>query len=302
VFQDFEEDFDADIHQEYLEYFNANPDLLKGIQGDLDGDTIRWSIDGFEQRLLFVPELREEYASMYQRYCEEVVAYVLERTRLENPIQRIQTLVEEKPEIPDHGVTVFLVHNLEKECVATYTFVNPQDKKIQVRLSGRRDSGDVGSYTSDLYVHGNGTVEFVPRTYSIWQNTARNPYTALIVPAEETLHVALRDITQEAIKKSLRLESVKTAVETARVAEEWIQVEEAIVGGVVHSLMGEFLEQSAPSVLDSLAMQDVKAREGLDRYLLLRKGIRAVERLGTAAAVRLYCENPGEFRELLKNL
>ena len=39
--------------------------------------------------------------------------------------------------------------------------------------------------------------------YTIWQNSAQLTYNALIVPIEETLHIALRPYTEKAIRNEI---------------------------------------------------------------------------------------------------
>jgi hypothetical protein len=302
VLLDFEEYFDVGSHQANLQYLNTHPDLLGKIRKDLGGETIRWRLDSFEQRLLFVPELREEYAALYQRYCEDVVSYVVRVTGIKNPFCSIRTLLQERPSVPGKGTTVFLVHNLAREYLARYSFVNQQDKEVQLSLSGFAESGDVGSYTSDLFLRDDGTVQFVRRNYTIWQNSSRNPYAALIVPAEETLHIVLRESTERAIEECLERDSARNRDEAARVADEWMQVEEAVVGGVVNVLMRDFLSGSVPDLPGSLLAGEIEGRRGFQRYKLLDKGIDAVRRMGVSAAIRLYSRNPARFRQVLMNL
>jgi hypothetical protein len=302
VLLDYQEYFDVGSHQANLQYLNTHPDLTEKIRKDLGGETIRCRLNSLEQRLLFVPELRREYAALYQRYCEDVVSYVIRATRIKNPFCGIQTLLEERPAVPGKGTTVFLVHNLAREYLATYSFVNEQDKEVQISLSGFVESGDVGSYTSDLFLRDDDTVKFVRRNYTIWQNSSRNPYAALIVPAEETLHVVLRESTERAIEEGLKRDSVSNLDDAAKVAEEWMQVEEAVVGGVVNVLMRDFLSGSVPDLSGSLLAGEIEGRKGFQRYKLLEKGIDAVRHMGCSVAIRLYSQNPAWFRQVLMNL
>jgi len=299
VFEDFQSAFDPESHGWNIEYLNANPPMLRKIRQDLHGGELRWRLDSFKQRLLFVPELRREYAALHQQYCEDLVNHVLRVTRIENPFSHIQVLLKERPPLSGPGVTVYLVHSLAREYTATYSFANGGEREVRVTLSGVVDSGRIGSYTSDLYLQEDGTAEFVHRRYTIWQNGAGNPYAALIVPAEETLHIALRKFTESAIQETLREREVQSPREAADVVEEWVRVEEAIVGGVVDVIMRDFAEGSLPGIPEALAARDVAERKGMERYALLEKGIDAVRQLGHEEAIRLYSEDPHRFREML---
>ena len=55
-----------------------------------------------------------------------------------------------------------------------------------------------------LEIKKDGTIEFERNNYTIWQNSAQLPYNALIVPIEETLHIALRPHTEKAIQDELK--------------------------------------------------------------------------------------------------
>ena len=84
---------------------------------------------------------------------------------------------------------------------------------------------------------------FKRKNYTIWQNSAENPYTALMAPVEETFHIALRDYTERAILEKLQTRSTHGIAEVNRIVDEWIAVEEAIAGGLVYGLLPEFLSK-----------------------------------------------------------
>ena len=66
--------------------------MKQTIGRDLGGGSLRWKLDNFKQRLVFVPETREEYAALYKKYCIGVIDIILNETRLENPYTQIKTL------------------------------------------------------------------------------------------------------------------------------------------------------------------------------------------------------------------
>ena len=194
AFNDFEESIDETSINDTKQYFSEHKDLIKKIKKDLGGGSLRWKLDNFKQRLVFVPETRDEYAALYKNYCIDVIDFILNETRLDNPYTQIKNLQHEDPDIPENqGITVFLVHNLAREYRGTYSFFNENPKKeIKISLRGTRFIGEIGSYSSMLEIKRDGTIEFVRNNYTIWQNSAQLPYNALIVPIEETFHIALR--------------------------------------------------------------------------------------------------------------
>ena len=299
VFKDFQEAFDEASHKANLEYFTENPDLITRIYQDLGRDQIRWKLDNLMHRLVFVPERREEYASLYESYCRDVIGYILDITKLKNPFFNIHTLQVEKPEMPQRGVTAYLVHNLAKEFVASYVFSNQDGKKISIGLKGKIFSSTVGSYTTNIYMREDGNFEFEKDKYTIWQNSAANPYTALMVPPEETLHIVVREHTNRAIQKELAQSLVESVGELQNIVEEWIAIEEALVGGVVYALLPHFLSKQVRNLPPSSIDADMKFKSTLQKYRFLPKGIELVKRFGFETALKMHANAPTKVKELL---
>jgi hypothetical protein len=299
VFNDFEEDFDEESHRASLGFFNAHPALLKKIKKDIKGRPLRWRLDNLSYRFVFVPEEREDYAVLFKKYCEDVVDYVLNKTELVNPYHDILTLSEERPDVSERGVTVFLVHNLAKEYVAKYEFRGGRHKKVVVNLEGTVFSGRVGAYTTEILLEKDGGFHFIKNHYTIWQNSAKNPYTALKVPVEETLHIALRKNTEQAIQVELESQGVHHTKKIERIVDKWMAVEEAVVGGLAHALLPPFVEKYFDNLPPSLIDQDVESLRSFPKYRFLNRGIEIVENLGYRKAIEIYQEDPGVFKDLL---
>jgi hypothetical protein len=299
AFNGFEEGFDEDSHKANLEYFDENPELIRKIQKNLGCSELQWRLDNLKHRLLFVPETREEYATLFETYCKEAIDYILEKTNLDNPYGKIETLLQEGPEISPRGVKAFLVHNLAREFVATYTFSNHGSKALKIQLNGKILLGEVGSYSSYISLGDNGTPEFVGDNHTIWQNSAKNPYKVLAVPVEETLHIVLRKHTHRAIEAQLVLNSVRKIKEAEKIVEEWIAVEEAIVGGVVHALLPDFLKKCVNGFRVSLIEEDIESKCEFKKYRHLKKGIDVVKNIGYEKTIKIYMDSPVEFRRLL---
>ena len=98
---------------------------------------------------------------------------------------------------------MLLVHNLAEEYVYTYAFRGAGQTTIAIELNQKMFTGELGSYTSTLVSLDDGSIDFVPSRMTVWQNAASNPYSVLMVPVEETLHILLRSATEQAICSEL---------------------------------------------------------------------------------------------------
>ena len=301
AFNDFEDDFDKASYRATRQYFKEHPALIQRVKDKLDGGKLRWKLKNLKHRLLFVPEGRPEYATLYNNYCLDVIHAILDKTGFDNPYDSIQNLNHSKPVIDGEkgGITAYVVHNLAKEYVGTYIFSNQIGKKVKIELKGQLYSGDVGAYTSTLMMTEGGTVEFHKNKYTIWQNSAENPFTALMVPAEETLHIAFREHTERAIRNALVGMDRQSPKNAQAIVEDWIAVEEAVVGGIVYLLLPPILEDYLEQLPDSWIAKDKDFKMQHKRYRHLEKGIDLVEKMGYQEAIRLYSEDPAAFRDLL---
>lgn len=297
-------EFDRHLNSENIAYLNQNKELLQHIQNRLEADTLKWKLSGSSKRLLVVPERRQEYARLFEGYCRSAIDYTLDRTQLANPYLQIATLDE--PVALDHisatpGVTAYLVHNIADEYVEEYLFYKQEGAgtKIKIKLSNRVFTGKIGSYTSRLTFDEESNVEFVRDPYTLWQNNAKNPINVLVAPIEETLHIALRSATETAIRRKLEQVKPKNIQDVEKIVNEWMAVEEAIVGGLVARLMPEIFDHllSGPmlkEITDSLAERHVH-----EQYRYLQEGIRVVDDLGVRPAIDLYVSEPLRFQQLI---
>jgi hypothetical protein len=301
AFNDFAKRFDRASHKSTLDYLQERKDLIKKIRKEIGGRRLQWKLDDFEQRLLYVPETRKEYAALYEGYCQEVIGFILDATELDNPFTNIETLDHTKPEIPqENGVAVFLVHNLAREYVGTYAFFNENhQKEVKIELRGRIFIGEIGSYSSMLEIKDDGTVNFTHNQYTIWQNSAELPYNTLIVPIEETLHIALRPQTETAIRGQLSTLEKKSYRDIEKIVEHWISIEEAIVGGLVDiffpRVVSRYIAEFPPAEIE----KSIHARLRINKYRHLQKGIEVVRKIGSKAAIGMYLRNPVKFRDLV---
>jgi hypothetical protein len=300
AFNGFRNTPDKSSHKYCLAYLKDHPELIKKIQSDLGGGEVNWSLDDIKERLLFAPERRRDFGELFQSYCMDVVRYVLEKTGLPNPYERVEMLTGDMPSMPNGQISAFIVHGLVKESVASYTFTNKGDKFVNIKLNDRTSLGEIGSYSSEINVGADGALHFVMNKYTVWQDCASNPYTVLMVPAEETLHILLRKYTNEAIKEQVMHEAAGGSPDIRKTAEGWLAVEEAVVGGLVHSLLPPFLERHVGSLSSSYVRQDLDSKLQFHKYRYLRRGISLVENRGYREVLRMYMANPAKVRDLLE--
>lgn len=302
VFTDLDTEFDADRHRENLDYLNNNPQLIENIKSQLDGSELRWKIGHSAHRLLIVPEKRAEYAELYENYCREAIDYVLDKVEFENPYAGIVTPsgpLDLEPAGSSSALTVYLVHNVAEEYVEEYIFFTETDKRAKVRLSQKNFTGKTGTYASDLHIGPEGDVGFIRRNYTIWQNSADNPFDVAIVPVEETIHVLLRAHTEDAIQTSLTAVQPENASRIEEIVNEWVSIEEAVVGGLVFSLMPEVYRRHFRGRGAFPAKKVIAKRNRKKRYRYLENGIRMVETLGFRTVLNLYRTDPDRVRKLL---
>jgi hypothetical protein len=301
---DSQGEFDQRLNKENIAYLNQNKRLLEQIQTRLAAERLEWKLAGSSKRLLVVTEKRPEYADLFEHYCHAAVSFILERTGLPNPYLRITTMQEPLtlPDTPScEGITAYIVHNIAEEYFEEYLFSTPEGSadKIKIKLSNRVFSGKIGSYSSKLTVGQNSTVAFVREPYTLWQNTAQNPINVLVAPVEETLHISLRPATEGAIRGRIAQIQPKSMDELQQVVNEWIAVEEAIVGGLVARLMPELFTHLISQGLEQEMAVSLTQRDGNAQYRYLRQGIRVVSDLGVKPAITLYTAEPQQFKNLI---
>ena len=297
-------DFDRQRNQENLSYLNNNKALIQSIQTRIKGESIQWRLDNAFMQHLIVPENRDEYAQLFEKYCKASIDFLLDQIQMPTPYMTIATLKSPINALPDqasNGITAYLVHNLADEYTEEYLFFN-QDKdspKIRIKLRNRQFDGKIGSYSSHLKIGKNNQFEFVREPYTLWQNSAKNPLNVLIVPIEETLHILVRPATETAIQTDLALVKPTLLPEIQGIVDDWMAVEEAIVGGVVRQVMPKVLSRFRLREVIDLLPQALAEREQHEQYRLLDQGIQVVSDLGVDETLSLYQKKPLIFKEMI---
>lgn len=296
-------ELDPETFQANLDYLTENRQILENIRNDLQCRKLRWELDDFSQRILFVPEERSEYATLFRAYCRDVIDYLLAKTHFRNPYNGIVNLDGQiPPEVSEDGVTVFLVHNLVKESCARILFMTPEKRSRTIELRTKDFLGEIGSINTNVYVGEDGRITFEWDKYTIWQNSCDNYYTALTVPAEETFHLVLRAYTHQAIEAELNGNGPPGSARIKKTVKDWMQVEEALVGGLVRYLLPQFLNERVGQISGSLIDRHTRSKEGFEIYKYIHQGIDLVDRMGYQEAIEMYKRAPGEFRRCLENV
>lgn len=302
AFTDYEKKYEKTVHQLSLEYFNANPDLIQRIRTDLGGREVHWRLEELSHRLVYSPEIREELIGLFIQYCREVIDDMLTRTGLANPYCSISTEIENNANSSrSEGIKAFIVHDLARDYLVKYQFLGDTQKRIAIDLAGRIKVNEVGSYSSYLqYSEKTEKWEFVRNRYTFWKSASVNPYTVLMTPLEETMHISLREYTEKAIIKTLSSQNrILSMDEIQSIANHWLAVEEAIVGGLVHKLIPDVVIKRIPDLPREWIYADLETKAAFAKYHLLPIGIEVVENYGIKESIHLYMDDPFAFRAML---
>jgi hypothetical protein len=303
-FTQIREGLDAALSQENRRFISQNEGLLEDIRTELKGNDLNWKLRQATTRLMVVPIAHPDYAALFERYCYAVIDYVLQETRLPNPYQAITTL-DGSPADPirsgDEGITAYLVHNIADVYSEEYEFFAAidSDRSIRITLDNRTYRGEIGSYSSFLVVDEDRQYRFEHNPYTLWRNSADDPLNVLIAPVEETLHIALRDATEGAIKSRLTDQPPSTRADMEAVVEEWLAIEEAAVGGLVSALLPEILDRILEDNSTGDVMRTLAERHAFDKYRYLDQGIAVVNSIGIQSTIAVYLEQTHHFKAML---
>ena len=122
-----------------------------------------------------------------------------------------------------------------------------------------------------------------------------------MVPAEETLHILLRDLTESAIKKQIEAEGKSDLSDIQKLANDWLTVEEAIAGSITYNLLPRFLEAHIDNLPSSLMEKDLESRKHFKQYRYLSMTVEAVKRMGYQEILTIYREEPSRVKAILIN-
>ena len=133
----------------------------------------------------------------------------------------------------------------------------------------------------------------------MWQNSAKNSLNVFIVPIEETLHILMRPYTQGAILADLAQLEPTQMDQVQQTVDDWMAVEEAIVGGVVWQVMPDILTRFVHKESPNLLTNALAEREEHPQYRLLNRATQLVTDMGVDEALTVYRNDPRDFKRLL---
>ncbi|NNF98895.1 MAG: hypothetical protein HKM93_05920 [Desulfobacteraceae bacterium] len=299
-FSKLNESTDFEIEALILKDISGRSDLIQKVKSRLGDDPdIRFSMDSLKVRLLFVPEIRANYAESYERFCRNITSFIFGKVNIPDFYSQLVTPMLEYPEIKDDGVSAFMVHQLAKEYVATCKFSNVSGDHVRYRIKGAAFSNHLGAVDLNIDNPEDGSFKLNRGNYTIWQNRVQNPYMLFVVPVEETLHYILGPYTDRTIHTELDDLSAASVSQVKTLAQDWMMVEEAIVGGLISLIIDEYSRKYQKDLPTVQIRQHFAEMRNIPQYKYRFNGIKLVRDLGIDRSYEMYREDPMEFKKMV---
>jgi hypothetical protein len=295
-------DPDGEIKAHIYRQVARQPGLMEHLKARLGADDpITLDLREIKVDLKYVPETRTHLAHAYKTYCRQAIAHTCKMAQVPSFYKGVFIPKSANPEIATgDGVSAFVVHRLAKAYKAICEFSSGGDKgSVKFKVSGAIYSTHLGAVEMDVEGLPDGSYRIQRRNYTIWQDHSDNIYTLLQIPVEETLHYLMGRHTDRQLRHQLLQNEVRQTAQVQELANDWMAVEEAIVGGLVEQLLPALIRRHE-LVLDAGDMQrSAEAKAGLPQYRYRDVGLRLVASMGAQAAIKMYQENPLAFRNQL---
>ncbi|MCB2145155.1 MAG: hypothetical protein KQI81_01685 [Deltaproteobacteria bacterium] len=300
VFRDFLADPDVEVAQHIRSQLGQRKDLLSQLRKKIGFEKqVRFSVEDIQVRLMFVPQLQEGYAVAYQHYCRDITDFLFEMNRMENFYAAISSPRQSYPPVSETGISAFLVHRLAKDYRAVCKFTAESGRSVKYKATGAIFSNHLGAVDLEIQSMAPGQFDLTRKPFTIWQNNTENLYTLMSVPVEETLHYQLGKATDREIATSMRNHPPESLSAAQRLAEEWMAVEESVVGGLVQRVLERYCIQHHMAVPASAPEKKPSLEPPLHQYRYRDRGIQLVGNLGFQEAMALYMNSPSDFRDQL---
>lgn len=300
VLRDFVKDPDLEVKRYIRRELSQKDDLYALLKRKIDFDKqVQLSVKDVQVRLMYVPQRPAGPGEAYQRYCRSILTFLFEMIQTDNFYTSITSPDGSLPPLDDSGVTAFLVHRLAKAYQATCRFTAESGRFVEYRASGAIFSNHLGAVDLEIEFVAPRQVRLKRKPFTIWQNNSEDVYTLLSLPVEETLHYYVGRATDHQLAEALRLTPPRSVTAAQQLAEEWIAVEESIVGGLVTRVVKEYCTRNHMAVppMDSEEMRS--SEPTLLQYKYRRYGVALVREMGFHEALTLYMGHPDHFRELV---
>ncbi|WP_372683298.1 hypothetical protein [Desulfosarcina sp.] len=300
VFRDFVADPDPEVAQHIQRQLGQRKEMLDLVRKKIGFEKkVRLSVEDIQVRLMFVPQLQEDHADAYHRYCQDITAYLFEMNEMDNCYAAISSPKESYPPLSQSGISAFLVHRLAKDYRAVCRLTAESGRSVKYKASGAIFSNHLGAVDLEIRSIASGQFELSRKSYTIWQNNTENLYTLMSIPVEETLHYQLGKATDREIAASMKHHPPQNLFAAQRLAEAWMAVEEAVVGGLVNRVLERYCNQHHMVTPVSLAGEVRPAVPSLHQYRHRDRGIQLVDNLGFQEAFALYMQSPSMFKDQL---
>jgi len=300
IFRDVVDDPDAEIEKQSRGQVRRRKDILACIGKKFGtGRRVRLSVEQIEVRLMFVPQQQKRSAAAYRRYCRDIVDYLFEINRTDNFYTAIDAPSESYPPIPNAGISAFLVHRLAKAYRAVCRFEADSGRSVKYRVTGAIFSNHLGAVDLEIECVSPGRFSLHRRPFTIWQNSSDAVYTLLSIPVEETLHYYLGNATDRQIADTLRANPMMDLSSARSLAEEWMAVEESVVGGLVDQVLERYCATYGLPRLHQFTNGGNAPPPALSQYRYRRQGLALVRDLGLRRSIAMYMARPSDFKARL---
>jgi hypothetical protein len=293
-------DPDGEIQAHIYREVARQPGLMERLKARVGADRpISLNLKDLKLDLHYIPETRAHLAHAYQAYCRQAIAHTCQMAQVPTFYKGVFIPKKANPEIAagDH-VSAFVVHRLAKAYEAICEFSGSKGR-VKFKVAGAIYSSHLGAVEMEVEGLPDGTYRIQRRNYTIWQDYSDNVYTLLQIPVEETLHYLMGRHTDRQLRRQLLEDEVHQTAQVQEIANNWMAVEEAIVGGLVEHLLPALIRRQ-DLVLDAGDMQrSADAKAGLPQYRYRDVGLRLVASMGAQAAIKMYREDPLAFRKQL---
>jgi hypothetical protein len=300
VFRDFVTDPDVEVEQHVRLQLSQRKDLLTLLRKKIEfKKQIRLSLEDIQVRLMFVPQLQESHAAAYQRYCIDITDSLFEMNQIDNFYASIITPRESYPPISETGISAYMVHRLAKEYRAVCRFTAESGRSVKFRATGAIFSNHLGAVDLEIKSLAPGQYKLTRKPFTIWQNGTESLYMLMAVPVEETLHYHLGKATDREIASCMADRPPENLFAAQRLAQEWMAVEESVVGGLVNRALEGYCTRHNMAMPGSVNGERRHATPSLSQYKYRDRGIQLVKNLGFQEAMALYMDSPSNFRDQL---
>jgi hypothetical protein len=300
VFRDFVADADNEVDRHIKRQWSQRSDLLTTLKDKIGSDQpIRLRVEETAVRLMFVPQGQTPAEAAYQRYCLDVTDFLFEICQQENMLSGIISPDTAYPFVSGDGLCAFLVHRLAKAYQAVCRFTAQSGRSVKYKVSGAIFSNHIGAVDLNIELLAQGQFGLSRSPFTIWQNAGSGLSALMAVPVEESLHYWLGTATDRQIADALEEKPPESLAEAKRLAQAWIAIEEAVVGGLVEDVIGRYCAKHNMALPVPLHEEMRPAIAVLPQYRYREEGIRLVHQLGFQKAIDMYLEDPGWFGDQL---